>query len=237
MIRFVKSWRICFLLPGRGVQRSQQKTVEAHLEECVRCRDLAKAMQTDFACMKEENDRRERDDQREIDALRRVKRRSRIRTAVIAVVVAVCMAFGAVAVYSLIGNGFSIRNRTARQERSGCFRSGGRMERSLRKSDGARKGLRGTLYPVVSFLDRSDDISYGGDGRQIPSKLEVAFPEGNSEQKYMVEDISLIQDLIDDGDGSIGGKIYREEGLDAMFTGLWLPARQRRWRTRPATTF
>ena len=83
---------------------ASRKLVEAHLEECVRCRDLAKAMQADFACMKEENDRREKDDRREIDALRRVKRRSRIRTAVIAVVVAVCMAFGAVAVYSLIGN-------------------------------------------------------------------------------------------------------------------------------------
>lgn len=77
------------------------------------------------------------------------------------------------------------------------------------------KAYEALCTPVVSFLDRSDDISYGGDGRQIPSKLEVAFPEGNSEQKYMVEDISLIQDLIDDGDGSIGGKIYREEGLDA----------------------
>lgn len=195
---------------------ASRKLVEAHLEECVRCRDLAKAMQADFACMKEENDRREKDDQREIDALRRVKRRSRIRTAVIAVVVAVCMAFGAVAVYSLIGNGFSIRNRTARQE----------AERLLQvwREDGTEafvnqmepeKAYEALCTPVVSFLDRSDDISYGGDGRQIPSKLEVAFPEGNSEQKYMVEDISLIQDLIDDGDGSIGGKIYREEGLDA----------------------
>ena len=45
---------------------ASRKLVEAHLEECVRCRDLAKAMQTDFACMKEENDRREKDDQREI---------------------------------------------------------------------------------------------------------------------------------------------------------------------------
>ena len=108
---------------------ASRKLVEAHLEECVRCRDLAKAMQADFACMKEENDRREKDDQREIDALRRVKRRSRIRTAVIAVVVAVCMAFGAVAVYSLIGTDFPSEIGRPDRRRSGCFRSGGRMER------------------------------------------------------------------------------------------------------------
>ena len=95
---------------------ASRKLVEAHLEKCVRCRDLAKAMQADLACIKEEKDRGEKEDQREIDALRRVKRRSRIRTAVIAVVVAVCVALGAVAVSYLTGNGLSIRNRTARQE-------------------------------------------------------------------------------------------------------------------------
>ena len=148
------------------------------------------------------------------------------------------MAFGAVAVYSLIGNGFSIRNRTARQE----------AERLLQvwREDGTEafvnqmepeKAYEALCTPVVSFLDRSDDISYGGDGRQIPSKLEVAFPEGNSEQKYMVEDISLIQDLIDDGMAASEGKFTGKRGWMPMFTGLWLPARQRRWRTRPATTF
>ena len=80
------------------------------------------------------------------------------------------MAFGAVAVYSLIGNGFSIRNRTARQEAERLlqvWREDG--TEAFRKSDGAEKAYEALCTPVVSFLDRSDDISYGGDGRQIPS--------------------------------------------------------------------
>lgn len=195
-----------------------RKLVETHLEECERCRELTKAMQTDFTCMKEKNEQEKAEDQREIDALRRVKRRSRIRTAVIAVVVAVCVALGAVAVSYLTGNGLSIRNRTARQEAEKLLQ--------LWKEDGTeafvnqmepRTAYETLCTPKESFFDESEHFFREASGNQIPSRLEVTFPEGDPEQNYVIEDIDIIQDLMDDGESysTIGEKIYQEEDLDA----------------------